>query len=352
MAASTAESIALRLSSGWTSARPKRQTAAGDVNRFGQRRRLGPVGAGERQVRKVVGARLLDAKFRRRKLRLGAADVRTALEQARRQSRRQLRHPGRGLDRRAARDLGGEHGSRRAARQRGERRLEDTDRLPHARDVGDDGGELGLGLAQIVFADDAALEAVALQRHGVGPRLARVFEHRGERVGGPQPEVRIGDVGGDRDAHGLAVIPGGGQVVGRGQGSAAILAPDVELVRHFDAEAEVVARAERRLSDRLRGALRTARARRASTQVHAGIQVRLRQQQQRACGLDARERAAQVEVVRVRLVDERRQHRVVERDPPALEQRVLRRGRGRGGQVQLRRRRLRDGAACQQRREE
>ena len=48
----------------------------------------------------------------------------------------------------------------------------------HARDVGDDGGKLGLGLAQVVFADDAAVETVALQRDGVGRGLLRLLEHR------------------------------------------------------------------------------------------------------------------------------------------------------------------------------
>ena len=81
--------------------------------------------------------------------------------------------------------------------KRRDRRFEKPDRLPRAGDVGDDGGKLGLGLAQIVFADDAAVETVLLQLDGVGARLARVLEHDQERIGGAQPEIRARDVGGD-----------------------------------------------------------------------------------------------------------------------------------------------------------
>ena len=97
-----------------------------------------------------------------------------------------------------------------------------------------------------------------------------------QRIGGAQPEVRVGDVGGDRDAHGLAEVLRGDEIVRRGERPAAILAPDVELVRHLDADAVVVGRRRCRESGRLRRALRLARARRAAAQVDARIEVRLR----------------------------------------------------------------------------
>ena len=56
--------------------------------------------------------RLLDAQIGGGELGLGAADIGTALEQPRRQPRRQLRHAGCRLDRRAARDLRRENGAR------------------------------------------------------------------------------------------------------------------------------------------------------------------------------------------------------------------------------------------------
>ena len=56
-----------------------------------------------------------------------------------------------------------------------------------------------------VLADETALEAVALQFHGIGAQLEASL--RGPtrlRVGRAQAEVRVGDVAGDGDADGLA----------------------------------------------------------------------------------------------------------------------------------------------------
>ena len=83
--------------------------------------------------------------------------------------------------------------------------------------------------------------AILLQLNGVGARLARVLQHDQERIGGAQLEVRARDIRGDRDAHGLAEVLRGDEIVRSRQRAAAILAPEVELVRRFDAYRVVVA---------------------------------------------------------------------------------------------------------------
>ena len=181
----------------------------GRREQVGERRRLGA--AARRSaltLGKVVGARLLDAQVRTRRAPPRSAGYRGAVPAgpmaaptaaaARAVAR---------IDRRTAGDVRREHRARRAAGQRRERASSEPDCLARARDVGDDRGELGLRLAQVVFADDAAVEPVALQADRCPVRVLRVSSNIDqERVGGAQAEVRVRDVGRDRDAHRLAEI--------------------------------------------------------------------------------------------------------------------------------------------------
>jgi hypothetical protein len=133
-------------------------------------------------------------------------------------------------------------------------------------------------------------------------------------------------VAGNGNAHRLAVIARGGQVVGRRKQSTAILAPDVELVRHLDCHLEIVAGLPDTRRQRRRGLRRYARASAVAGEIDARDQIRLREQHLRARRFDAGKRCAQIEVVGKRFVDQRGQHRILERGPPVLEQLVLRGG--------------------------
>jgi hypothetical protein len=233
---------------------------------------------------------LLDAKVRRGEHRLRPADVGSPFEEAE-------GSPDGSCGTAVAASMVAPRAISGVNTARGERpvkvaigRLEEPDRLSRPGDVGDDGGKLGFGLAQVVFADDAAVESILLQLNSVGTRLARVLEHDQKRVGRSQPEVRARDLGRNRDAHASRGNTARRRDRSRRRARRCDTCPRCRARTTFRADAVVVRDGDG--NPAAAAVLCDCRERERRRAVDAGREIRLREQHVRPGGLDPRQRAA------------------------------------------------------------
>jgi hypothetical protein len=301
---------------------------------------------GQRNRRKIVGTRNVDAQVGGCQLRFALPDIGPALQDVRRQPRGNQRHRGERLQLAIAFYFRIEDFARRAPGQHGQRRLVFRDRTLGHRDVACHGGAFGFRRAELVFSDHAGLHAVALQAQRLLARLERVLQQRELCVGRNQAEIRLRGLRGDHGAYRFTRVFRRQQVLARGAGRGAVFAPQVELIRRLHPQSEILA--DRRIPGRqwIGARLRGAIARRVADQVDRWVEIRLRGQHLRARVVDAGDRRGKIEIVRERLVDQLVERGIVERGPPVVAGKHVRRLRRRR-RVELRRTDGRAGATRQ-----
>ena len=170
-----------------------------------------------------------------------------------------------------------------------------------------------------------------MQRDRFGACLERVVEELQLCVRGEELKVGLGYLRPDHRTHGFPRVLRSEQIVLRRARRGPELAPEVDFVRGVHADAVVVVD-RREAEKRNRADLSHAIAVGIDAEIDRRIKVGLCQLDLGACGVDARDRSPQVEVLGKRFVDEPGKHGIVERAPPLLERRIG----GAGGKVELR----------------